>query len=198
MTTATVRREAGGQVTGRRPYLMLGIAAVGFALNFWAWALLSPLGAHFKQVLALTSFQQALIVAVPVIVGALGRILLLLGNPAAVEQHDAAIVGRERRDDLQADLVLEAAGGKIEFLVVHQAARHPHAAVLVAQRVAAQQLVERDGRRRLVHPRRAISAAAAMIGANFSAVRLAPPTSAPSTFSTARIFSALAPVTDPP
>ena len=59
---------------GRRPYLMLGMATAGFALTFWAWALLSPLGAHFKQALGLTSFQQALIVAVPVIVGALGRI----------------------------------------------------------------------------------------------------------------------------
>jgi NNP family nitrate/nitrite transporter-like MFS transporter len=53
---------------------MLGMATVGFALTFWAWALLSPLGAHFKQELGLNSFQQALIVAVPVIVGALGRI----------------------------------------------------------------------------------------------------------------------------
>jgi MFS transporter, NNP family, nitrate/nitrite transporter len=59
---------------GRRPYVMLAMATVGFGLGFWAWALLSPLGAHFKQVLALTSFQQALLVAVPVIVGALGRI----------------------------------------------------------------------------------------------------------------------------
>jgi len=53
---------------------MLGMAALGFALTFWAWALLSPLGAHFKQALGLSSFQQALVVAVPVIVGALGRI----------------------------------------------------------------------------------------------------------------------------
>lgn len=35
------------------------------------WALLSPLGVHFKQVLALSSFDQALLVAVPVVVGAL-------------------------------------------------------------------------------------------------------------------------------
>ena len=53
---------------------MLGMATVGFALTFWAWALLSPLGAHFKQELGLSSFEQALVVAVPVIVGALGRI----------------------------------------------------------------------------------------------------------------------------
>ena len=44
---------------------MLGMATLGFALNFWAWALLAPLGAHFKLVLHLSSFQQALLVAVP-------------------------------------------------------------------------------------------------------------------------------------
>jgi NNP family nitrate/nitrite transporter-like MFS transporter len=59
--------------TGRR-WLMLGVATLGFALNFWAWALLSPLGPRFKDALDLTSLQQALIVAVPVLVGALGRI----------------------------------------------------------------------------------------------------------------------------
>jgi MFS transporter, NNP family, nitrate/nitrite transporter len=75
MTTIRSRRqEVGDQAAGRWPYIMLGTAAVGFAVTFWAWALLSPLGAHFKQSLGLTSFQQALVVAVPVIVGALGRI----------------------------------------------------------------------------------------------------------------------------
>lgn len=53
---------------------MLVLATVGFAINFWAWALLSPLGPRFKDVLALSSGQQALLVAVPVIVGSLGRI----------------------------------------------------------------------------------------------------------------------------
>jgi NNP family nitrate/nitrite transporter-like MFS transporter len=72
--TAIQRGEEGGRSTRRRPYVMLSMATAGFALNFWAWALLSPLGAHFKQALGLTSFQQALIVAVPVLVGALGRI----------------------------------------------------------------------------------------------------------------------------
>jgi NNP family nitrate/nitrite transporter-like MFS transporter len=72
----TVSRPATAGVTagGRRAHLMLGMATLGFALTFWAWALLSPLGPHFKQALGLSSFQQALIVAVPVIVGALGRI----------------------------------------------------------------------------------------------------------------------------
>jgi NNP family nitrate/nitrite transporter-like MFS transporter len=54
--------------------MMLAVAAVGFAVNFWAWALLSPLGPKFKEVLHLSPFAQALVVAVPVIVGSLGRI----------------------------------------------------------------------------------------------------------------------------
>ncbi|MET8804498.1 MFS transporter [Streptomyces sp. NPDC004546] len=53
---------------------MLALATVGFAVNFWAWALLSPLGPRFKDGLGLTSFQQSLLVAVPVVVGSLGRI----------------------------------------------------------------------------------------------------------------------------
>ncbi|MEO6701757.1 MAG: MFS transporter [Jatrophihabitantaceae bacterium] len=53
---------------------MLALATVGFAINFWAWALLSPLGPSLKDSLRLSSFSQALIVAVPVIVGSVGRI----------------------------------------------------------------------------------------------------------------------------
>ena len=70
----TTPQTAGAPASDRQPYLMLGMAAVGFAVTSWAWALLPPLGAHFKQSLGLSSFQQALLVAVPVIVGALGRI----------------------------------------------------------------------------------------------------------------------------
>lgn len=53
---------------------MLAVATLGFAVNFWAWALLSPLGPGFKLSLHLSSFQQALLVAVPVVVGSVGRI----------------------------------------------------------------------------------------------------------------------------
>ena len=96
---------------------------------------------------------------------ALGRILLLLRDPAAVEQHDAAVVGAERRHDLQADLVLEVAGGEVELLVVQERARHLHPAVLLAQRIAAQQLVERDRRGRLVDLDAMQDVAASMRGA---------------------------------
>jgi MFS transporter, NNP family, nitrate/nitrite transporter len=54
--------------------LVLAVSTVGFALTFWAWALLSPLGATLREQLQLTAFEQSLVVAVPVIVGSLGRI----------------------------------------------------------------------------------------------------------------------------
>ena len=58
----------------RTAMLMLTVATIGFAVNFWAWALLSPLGPRLKDTLHLSAFQQAVLVAVPVIVGSLGRI----------------------------------------------------------------------------------------------------------------------------
>src|SRR4051794_41574449 len=56
---------------------MLAMATVGFAVNFWAWALLSPLGPLFRTNGTLGSLSEsdvALLVAVPVVVGSLGRI----------------------------------------------------------------------------------------------------------------------------
>lgn len=59
---------------GGSPALMLTLATIGFAVNFWAWALLSPLGSQFAEKLSLSAFQVSAFVAVPVIVGSLGRI----------------------------------------------------------------------------------------------------------------------------
>jgi NNP family nitrate/nitrite transporter-like MFS transporter len=58
---------------------MLALATLGFALNFWAWALLSPLGPLFRQNGSLGTLSEsdvALMVAVPVVVGSLGRIVV--------------------------------------------------------------------------------------------------------------------------
>lgn len=77
MSTPQARTGQPGTAAGpgtRRRALMLALATVGFAVNFWAWALLSPLGPKFKDALHLSSFQQALLVAVPVVVGSVGRI----------------------------------------------------------------------------------------------------------------------------
>ena len=61
----------------RSPWLMLALATTGFVINFWAWALLSPLGPLFRNqgtLGALSDSDVALMVAVPVVVGSLGRI----------------------------------------------------------------------------------------------------------------------------
>jgi NNP family nitrate/nitrite transporter-like MFS transporter len=58
---------------------MLAMATAGFAVNFWAWALISPLGPLYRDtgtLGTLTESDVALLVAVPVIVGSLGRILV--------------------------------------------------------------------------------------------------------------------------
>jgi NNP family nitrate/nitrite transporter-like MFS transporter len=71
-------RAAGRPVSGS-PWLMLGMATLGFAVNFWAWALISPLGPLFREKGTLGTLSEsdvALLVAVPVIVGSLGRIVV--------------------------------------------------------------------------------------------------------------------------
>ncbi|MEU9357554.1 MFS transporter [Streptomyces sp. NPDC048301] len=55
-------------------YRNLIVATIGFTLTFWAWNLISPLSGDFKERLGLSDFQQSLLVAVPVLVGSLGRI----------------------------------------------------------------------------------------------------------------------------
>ena len=71
--------STGPSLPGRapNPSVMLAVATLGFAVNFWAWALLSPLGPLFESNGALGDLSHskaALLVAVPVIVGSLGRI----------------------------------------------------------------------------------------------------------------------------
>jgi NNP family nitrate/nitrite transporter-like MFS transporter len=61
------------------PWLMLAMATLGFAVNFWAWALISPLGPLFREKGTLGRLSEsdvALLVAVPVLVGSLGRIVV--------------------------------------------------------------------------------------------------------------------------
>src|SRR5215217_1347605 len=68
----TSPRRAG---TGGRG-LALALATVGFAVNFWAWSLLSPLAPRYQELLGLSPLAVSVMVAVPVIVGSLGRIPL--------------------------------------------------------------------------------------------------------------------------
>ena len=52
----------------------LALVTIGFGVNFWAWALLSPLGPVYLE-RGLTA-DASLIVAIPVLVGSLGRIAM--------------------------------------------------------------------------------------------------------------------------
>lgn len=65
--TGTYARPAAAAVN-------LTLATVAFTVNFWAWNLIAPLSASYTRMLHLDSTQNALLVAVPVLVGALGRI----------------------------------------------------------------------------------------------------------------------------
>lgn len=62
------------QTGSSSPGLMLTLATAGFLVNFWAWSLIGPLGDVYRSELDLSDFQVSVVVAVPVIVGSLGRI----------------------------------------------------------------------------------------------------------------------------
>lgn len=75
---AIAHSDLSPRTTTTNPWLMLALATVGFAVNFWAWALISPLGPMFRASGALGPLSEsdiALMVAVPVLVGSLGRII---------------------------------------------------------------------------------------------------------------------------
>jgi NNP family nitrate/nitrite transporter-like MFS transporter len=72
--TAPVHRAGQPSGAATTATSQLAVATVGFALCFWAWALISPLATRYADALSLTAFEQALLVAVPVLVGSLGRI----------------------------------------------------------------------------------------------------------------------------
>ena len=78
------------KATGKA-WLMLIMATLGFAVNFWAWALLSPLGPLWRDDGTLGNITEgdvALLVAVPVIVGSLGRIVV----GALTDKHGGRIM----------------------------------------------------------------------------------------------------------
>lgn len=52
------------------------LATLALMINFWAWTLISPLGAKYADDLSLSPTTLSFVLAVPIIVGAIGRILL--------------------------------------------------------------------------------------------------------------------------
>jgi len=53
----------------------LALATLAFAVSFWAWNVIAPLAVRYAEQLDLSSSEKSLLVATPVLVGSLGRIL---------------------------------------------------------------------------------------------------------------------------
>lgn len=74
MTTSPAATTATSTAVPPGAWTALALVTVGFGVNFWAWALLSPLGPVYVE--RGLSADASLIVAIPVLVGSLGRILM--------------------------------------------------------------------------------------------------------------------------
>ncbi|MCV7237346.1 nitrate/nitrite transporter [Mycolicibacterium celeriflavum] len=70
MTTATTPD------TGVRRTLNLALATWVSAINFWAWNMIGPLSTTYAADLTLSSTEASMLVATPILVGALGRIVV--------------------------------------------------------------------------------------------------------------------------
>ena len=57
------------------PTKNLLLATWAFAISFWAWNMIGPLAVRYADDLSLSAGQKSLLVAVPVLVGSVGRIL---------------------------------------------------------------------------------------------------------------------------
>ncbi|ASR55857.1 nitrate/nitrite transporter [Cellulomonas sp. PSBB021] len=72
MSTSTTSAATTSTTRGRARNLAL--ATWAFAITFWAWAVVGPLAVRYTEQLGLSASQKSLLVATPVLVGAVGRI----------------------------------------------------------------------------------------------------------------------------
>lgn len=74
MTDAAATAAAQAQqLPGRTKNLLLALLA--FTITFWAWNMVAPLGVQYTAEMGLSSTEASLLIATPVLVGSLGRIL---------------------------------------------------------------------------------------------------------------------------
>lgn len=53
----------------------LFLATLAFGVSFWAWNIIAPLGVRYSELLHLSSTEKSVVVAIPIVVGSLGRII---------------------------------------------------------------------------------------------------------------------------
>ena len=73
MTQPTAAPVGSAALPGRARNLSLALAA--FAITFWAWNIIGPLAVRYADELDLDATQTSLLIATPVLVGSVGRIL---------------------------------------------------------------------------------------------------------------------------
>jgi len=71
--TTTAPSPATAPLVGRGRNL--GLALLSFTVTFWAWNIIGPLGVRYADELSLTPTQLSMLIATPVLVGSVGRIL---------------------------------------------------------------------------------------------------------------------------
>lgn len=64
------------RLSQKNAFFALLTATLALGINFWAWSLLSPLGTKYASELSLTPINLSLLLAVPVVIGSLGRIII--------------------------------------------------------------------------------------------------------------------------
>jgi hypothetical protein len=64
----------GGIGWGPRSIRALALSTIGFAISFAVWGLVGALAPRFREMYGLSAFQTSLMIAVPVLLGSLGRI----------------------------------------------------------------------------------------------------------------------------
>lgn len=75
MSTSTVPApEAAPPLTGQLGQVIL--ATVTSMVGFWAWMIISPLAVTYTAQMHLTSSQKSMLIATPVLVGSLGRVVV--------------------------------------------------------------------------------------------------------------------------
>jgi NNP family nitrate/nitrite transporter-like MFS transporter len=67
-------RDVASEQVPSKAKTVLVVATIAFMVNFWAWALLAPLAPSLAQSMRLTPVTQGLLVALPVVIGSLGRV----------------------------------------------------------------------------------------------------------------------------
>lgn len=70
------RKRVAKKIASRSAYFALIVATGALVVNFWAWSLLSPLGVRYSSELSLDTTTLSFLLAIPVVVGSLGRIIL--------------------------------------------------------------------------------------------------------------------------